>query len=93
MLCSISGNKRNILTGKNLLQKTKKGVHIWNKRCYISRALVRRAAESTENFQKILADLKKVLDKAKWLRYNNKATHPKIGRASQKRASKKFKRI
>ena len=72
------------------MQKTKKGVDIWDKRCYISRALVRRAAESTENFQKILADLKKVLDKAKWLRYNNKATHPED---RQSELNKSFKKI
>ena len=43
---------------------------------------MRRAAESTENFKKILADLKKFLTKQSGCAIITKLLTPKIGRAS-----------
>jgi len=46
--------------------------------------------KSTKNLKKVSGETKKVLDKAKWLRYNNKAAHPKEWTSDLKRAPKKI---
>ncbi len=48
--------------------------------------------KSIENLKKVSGETKKVLDKAKLLRYNNKAAHPREWTSGLKRAPKKFQK-
>jgi hypothetical protein len=51
-----------------------------------------KGAEVNKELKKVSGETKKVLDKAKLLRYNNKAAHPRDRTSDLKRAPEKFQK-